>query len=224
MQNKNKLIKKISMQIIEIFLLLLLFAAIFTVTVTAQEVSNNKITNIEGNLEVFHFDDFAHGNSKNLFYLKVGDKRYRLVSDKLIPVMISGTTVRVSGEVSDNKILLESIKLKDSEEELLQPVQTIVLPETKEELKIGSIQEILQARIPQERDEAKLKTSPNLIWLYVALPIILIVGFLAYVEFKRKQEHAELMQKIKQQNILSLRNYVMTRRCVDINPSAIKVG
>ena len=58
--------------------------------------------------------------------------------------------------------------------------------------------------------EILLKPEVNLSWLYISLPIIVILGFLVYVEFKRKQEHAELMQKFKQQNILSLRNYIIT--------------
>ncbi|MBI3035536.1 hypothetical protein HYY71_04380 [Candidatus Woesearchaeota archaeon] len=46
-------------------------------------------------------------------------------------------------------------------------------------------------------------------WLFVILPVLLVLGFLAYVEIKRKKEHIELMQKIRQQNMLELRNYVI---------------
>ena len=58
--------------------------------------------------------------------------------------------------------------------------------------------------------EIPLSSERNPFWVYTALPILLVIVFLFYVEFKRKKEHAELMQKIKQQNILSLKNYIMT--------------
>ena len=205
--SKVNLIKKSATLCVALFLL---FALIISLNVTAQENSNNKITNMEGTLEVFHFDDFANpANSRNLFYLKVGDKRYRLVSDKQIPLIISGTSVRVSGEISDNKILLESMKLKGSEEEILQPTRVVEVQPTKEEARIGSVQDILQARL-QAREEAKKETLSRFNWVYIAIPIILVFAFLVYVELKRKKEHTELMQKFKQQNTLSLRNYVMT--------------
>ena len=53
-------------------------------------------------------------------------------------------------------------------------------------------------------------TSPNFFWVYVGLPIILIIVFLVYVEINRKKSHTELMDQLKKQNSLTLRTYVMT--------------
>ncbi|MBI2652789.1 hypothetical protein HYX00_04960 [Candidatus Woesearchaeota archaeon] len=54
------------------------------------------------------------------------------------------------------------------------------------------------------------KSTKSLIWLYIALPLLLIFGFLTYIEVKRKNDHKMLMQRVQQQSILTLKNYVTT--------------
>ncbi|MBI2652325.1 hypothetical protein HYX00_02560 [Candidatus Woesearchaeota archaeon] len=56
-----------------------------------------------------------------------------------------------------------------------------------------------------------VQTNPlNLLWLYIALPLLLIFGFLTYIEVKRKNDHKALMSQVQQQSILTLKNYVTT--------------
>ncbi len=55
------------------------------------------------------------------------------------------------------------------------------------------------------KEESKL----NLNWLYVTTPIILVIGFLVFIELKRKREHAELIKRRENQKIITLRNYVI---------------
>lgn len=65
--------------------------------------------------------------------------------------------------------------------------------------------------IPLESISDITATKPlNLNWLYIALPLLLIFGFLAYIEVKRKNDHKMLMQQVQQQSILTLKNYVTT--------------
>ena len=61
--------------------------------------------------------------------------------------------------------------------------------------------------IPLESAQVK---SLNLNWLYIALPLLLIFGFLTYIEVKRKSDHKALMSQVQQQSILTLKNYVTT--------------
>ena len=61
--------------------------------------------------------------------------------------------------------------------------------------------------IPLESAQVK---SLNLNWLYIALPLLLIFGFLTYIEVKRKNDHKMLMQRVQQQSVLTLKNYVTT--------------
>ena len=68
------------------------------------------------------------------------------------------------------------------------------------------------------------KTQPNLKWLYVILPIILILGFLVYVEVKRKKDHILLMQKKSGQNIDALRKYISTNLQKGFSKDKIKAA
>lgn len=49
---------------------------------------------------------------------------------------------------------------------------------------------------------------PDYRWMYVAGPIVLILGLLFYVEVKRKKDHAKLMIKQRNDKAEILRNYV----------------
>ena len=105
MQNKNK------SGFSKILILLILNLFIFSAASSAQEGGN--YVNLNGNLEVLHADDFEHPeNSKYIFYLNVGGKRYELTSDKQLPVVISGTPANVKGNLADNKIYVQSLTIQ----------------------------------------------------------------------------------------------------------------
>ena len=70
--------------------------------------------------------------------------------------------------------------------------------------------------------EIPLRQEINLVWMYVALPIILIVGYLTYVEIKRKKEHQYMMQNQRKQNTDLLRNYVTANLRKGYNKEQIK--
>ena len=78
----------------------------------------------------------------------------------------------------------------------------ISLGSSKSETKVPAAANVQQST-PSE------SSGLSLIWIYIGLPILIIIVFLAYVEIKRKKSHAELMSQLKNQNSLSLRNYVV---------------
>ena len=83
--------------------------------------SNLSTIEIEGELEVYHSDDFEDPeNSRFDFYLISGDKRYLLESDKQLPVVLSGTLAKVKGKILDNKILVEYFELENLGKQLPQ--------------------------------------------------------------------------------------------------------
>jgi len=47
-------------------------------------------------------------------------------------------------------------------------------------------------------------------WIYIALPLIAILGLLVLIEFNRRKSHAKLIDKVNPQNTLNLRNYVVS--------------
>ena len=150
---------------------------------------NKPVTEIEGEIEVFHSDDFEHPeNSRFFFYLRTGTKRYELESDKQLPVILSGTPIKVKGRVLDNKILVEEFNIKSLEEETSQEAVSIPI---------------------DEKSPPEIRKKFNLNWVYLSAPILLIIGFLSYLEIKRIKSHKELMLTKQQQNRITLRNYVV---------------
>jgi len=78
------------------------------------------------------------------------------------------------------------------------------------------IQENVQKLISQSKIQEELKSKtqlksqlsiPN--WIYISLPILFILSFLAYIEFKRKKYHWEHMTKQKEQKMISIKNYIL---------------
>lgn len=64
----------------------------------------------EGEIEVLHVDYFEEEKSEFIFFLRdKNNKRYQLYSSKKIPVMLSGTKVRVKGLVLEDKMALTSL-------------------------------------------------------------------------------------------------------------------
>lgn len=64
----------------------------------------------EGEIEVLHMDDFEEEKSEFEFFLRKDNKRFKLYSSKELPVMLSGTRVRVKGLALGNKMALTSIE------------------------------------------------------------------------------------------------------------------
>src|SRR3989344_2897161 len=144
----------------------------------------NKITfEASGYFEVIFIDDFDHPeNSRTETYLDVEGKKYAL--KVLNPTDARpGDYVKVKGLMVGDTIVAESIE-KTNEPQETMPSET------------NAGQEIAQ------------KNKPNISWVYVALPIIVILGFLVNVEVKRKKENRLLMQKKKGQNIDAMRKYI----------------
>lgn len=180
------------------------------------EVGKNQPTiEIEGELEVIHADDFNNPqNSKFIFYLRSGEKRYELKYDKQLPVMLSGTLVKVTGKVIGNKIFIDSSSTKPFE--IIQKSDY----ESKSglgnttskasEQKTSQLAEGSQQKAKIEQSEIIESPKRNLNWLYIVAPILLIFGFLAYIEVNRKKAHIDLIRQHKEQSIISLRNYVTT--------------
>ncbi len=74
-----------------------------------------------GEIEVLHADDFEHPeNSRFLFFLNDKGKKYQLYSSKKLPVLLSGTRVKVKGLALDNKMALTSL----SDESLIKPLKS----------------------------------------------------------------------------------------------------
>lgn len=61
---------------------------------------------------------------------------------------------------------------------------------------------------PLLAEDKKFNFNPK--WLYIASPIVLIIGFLFIVEWRRKSDHAQLMSRYHGQKSDNLRNYVAT--------------
>ena len=167
---------------------------------------------IEGTLEVIHSDDFEHPeNSKYFFYLISGNKRYELSSNKELPVVLSGTLAKVKGKILGDSIIVENfelIKYANATSQLAEDVKSFLKNE----------KQIQQQSTKNVTTESKI----NLNWIYIGLPILLAFGFLFYFELERKKYHRELFRQNKQQNVLALRNYILTNSRRGYNKEEIR--
>ena len=170
---------------------LILFTLIFTIPAHAQQP--NEFVDLTGQLEVLHADDFQHPeNSRYIFYLNVDGQRYELVSNKELPVVVSGTKANVKGRLQDGKIIVESFNVKPNAPALSQEEAAIIAAGEQE----NSVE-------PETR-------SFGIKWPYIIAPLALIVLFLGYLEIKRLQDHNQLTQKRALQKSGELRNYAIT--------------
>lgn len=145
----------------------------------------SEIADLTGELEILHADDFEHPeNSKYIFYLVTDSQRYELVSEKQLPVVVSGTQANVKGRLHEGKIMVEEFNVQPASTALSEEEQLIL------------------------EEESGAKSKLNLIWLYAGAPIAIILALLVYIELKRKKDHSQLIQQKKQHNMLVLRNYV----------------
>ncbi len=70
-----------------------------------------------GELEVMHVDDFEHAeNSVFLHYLNIEGQSYLLNSTEELPALVSGTPVRVNGEMSGKIITVSSFEILPRDE------------------------------------------------------------------------------------------------------------
>lgn len=110
------MIKKSEMKVKFVCAWLLLLFLIFSFAAIAQE----DIT-LKGTLEVLHADDFDNPeNSRFIFYININGQRYELKTDKELPVMKSGIPIRVTGDISNSSILVKSLVLTDSGQEIIK--------------------------------------------------------------------------------------------------------
>lgn len=61
-------------------------------------------TQVEGELEVLHYDDFNHNSAKNEYNLKVKDKKYRLFFGRGEPKVLTGSKLKVKGYIIEQFI------------------------------------------------------------------------------------------------------------------------
>lgn len=92
---------------------------------------------------------------------------------------------------SQNKVPFEDL-VQNNEQGQQAPFGNIADPEDSTPVSIDSGQE----------------TQPSFSWLYVAFPLILVAGLLAYVEVKRKKGHVELTNESRRNKMDSLKSYV----------------
>jgi len=172
-------------------ILLVLNLFIFSAIASAQNTET--FVDINGKLEVIHADDFQHPeNSRYIFYLNVNGKKFELQSREQLPVVISGTPVNVKGTIVDNKILVESLTIKQAAAEApaLSQDEQAVLSDS------------------QNKNSQLSESGFKLSWHYGIIPLAVILGFLAYVETKRKIDHARLLVNHRNNKIEMLRNYI----------------
>jgi len=158
----------------------LLAILLFSLLIIAQPET------IEGQLEVTEYlSPDNPQNSGYLFYLNSAGKRYKLESDRPLPVLESGTFVKIRGVIQDNIIFVDS-----SDEDPFDA-------------------------LPGEANEEKERAADGafeseISWLYFSLPILIIIVGLIAVEVKRKKGHASLQKEKRQHFNATLRNYVVT--------------
>ncbi|MBI3027625.1 S8 family serine peptidase, partial [Candidatus Woesearchaeota archaeon] len=75
-----------------------------------------------GRLDVLHVDDFEHPeNSKFVFYLNSNGQRYEMSSGKDLPVLISGTQVKVEGLAFEDRMAISTPRQGEPFEVLFVP-------------------------------------------------------------------------------------------------------
>lgn len=184
MQNKNKL---------GIGTLLMLNLFIFSAAALAQDAGN--YVDLNGKLEVLHADDFEHPeNSRFIFYLNVDGKRYVLESREPLPVVMSGTAANVKGNMVGNQIYVQSFAIIQPAPALSQLEESVLSGNQNED------SEILQESI----------FGFKLNWHYGIIPLAMILGFLAYIETRRKIDHARLLVNHRNNKVETLTRYIQT--------------
>ena len=68
--------------------------------------------------------------------------------------------------------------------------------------------ELNSGQLPDSAKKPATAVLINYNWAYISGPIALILGLLAYIEVKRKKDHARLMIKQRNNNAEALKNYV----------------
>ena len=176
---------------------ILIFAAIILnlIVLSSAASAQNFDSHIDlnGKLEVLHADDFQHPeNSKYIFYLNVDGKRYELQSGKQLPVVLSGTLANVKGKIDGNKIIVDSLAIQQTVNNAAPAL---------------SVQE-QQVLNENPKENKNILSGLKLSWHYGIIPLIGILAFLAYVETKRKIDHARLLVKHRDNKAELLRNYI----------------
>ena len=175
---------------------------IFQESVSPEPGDIARNVEIIGQLEVIHGDNFEHPEDiKYYYYLDTGSRKYELQQNGQVSPMSSGMFVKVRGDVTGNKINLG-----------MNGIEALPLNQ--------SLQENSQEKTAQQKNES----SFTLNWIYLSIPLILILGFLFYTEIKRRKEHRELMQKVSQQKMLELRSYVLMTLRKGFGKEQIKEG
>ncbi len=79
--------------------------------------------------------------------------------------------------------------------------------------------------VPKSGSASETQTAQkkfNLSWIYLAAPVILIIGFLSFMEFNRVNAHKELRGQLNQNKTLSLKNYIMANLRKGFNREQIR--
>lgn len=145
-------------------------------------VSNQAADGIQGELNVIHTDDFEHPeNSKFLFYLRSGNKTYEIQSDKQLPVVLSGTLVKVNGKVEGDKIVVDKSTARPFE--IVKPAPEAAQPEAE------------QLELPTKEETKKFEFNIN--YMYIALLVLFIIGFIIYLKINKSNANKQLMKQRK---------------------------
>jgi len=137
----------------------------------------DSIAGIKGEIEVIHTDDFEHPeNSKFIFYLRTDNERYELKYDKELPVVLSGTIIKLKGKIVDDKILIDNSSIRPFE--IISPPEYITHPKLRN----------YNSTNPAQRNIEKIQQKINLKWMYTVLPVLLLVTLLFYFLFKRRRQ------------------------------------
>jgi len=130
-----------------------------------SHLKNQDIIEQEGELEVIHADDFENPeNSRYMHYIIIDGKKYEIKSEDKLPVVISGTKVKVRGQISRDKFLLENYLKKHPEDNLLKNNSALSKTEVKGKNKTGFF---------------------NSNWIYILMPAMIIIAYLAFLEANR---------------------------------------
>ena len=175
-------------------ILLLVFnlvIALMSVAILAQSASeqNSQSRIIEGQIEITHADDFKNPeNSKYIYYLRTNTNRYELNSEKGIPPISPGTSVRIKGIIEGNSIQVDALKvLKSPEDEITHDNSFFIPP------------------VPLKKNSSK--NLFNLDWIYFAAPLVLVGTLLASHELHRKKRIRALADERNMHRIVTLRRW-----------------
>lgn len=133
-----------------------------------ESIDGKETEEIEGELEVIHFDDFKNPEkSKYIHYIIIDGKKYEIKSEDKLPVVLSGSKAKVKGLIVDDKFYLENYINAHPEIGMLKEIKSLPKTEIKSKKQLGFF-------------------SSD--WIYILAPTMIIIAYLAYLEAHRIKE------------------------------------